>query len=111
MEGQSGRKDEDSDFTAHLPLLRATASVMGSWPDRVCYLGQPLLAPWFTLKQALVLHCLPAPHSVGLVRSLWVELEHLEPTEAQWEGEGSAVWEDDWLSGTGGRGVSWARLP
>lgn len=111
MGGQSGRKDQDSDFAAHLPLPRATASVMGTWPDRVQYLGQPLLCPWFILKQALVLHKLPAPHPVGLVRSLWVELAHLEPTKAQWEGEGAAVWEDDWESGAGGQGVSGARIP
>ncbi|XP_036171768.1 ral guanine nucleotide dissociation stimulator-like [Myotis myotis] len=66
-------------------LTRATASVMDTWPDQAQYLGQPLLSPWFSLKQALVLHSRPAPHPVGLVRSLWVELAHLEPTEAQWE--------------------------
>uniref|UniRef100_G1QDT5 Ras-GEF domain-containing protein n=1 Tax=Myotis lucifugus TaxID=59463 RepID=G1QDT5_MYOLU len=79
-------------------LTRATASVMGTWPDRVQYLGQPLLSPWFTLKEALVLHSRPAPHPVGLVRSLWVELEHLEPTEAQWEGAG-VFWGQNSLKG------------
>nr|KAF6269424.1 hypothetical protein mMyoMyo1_011249 [Myotis myotis] len=63
----------------------ATASMMGTWPDQAQYLGQPLLSPWFIVKQALVLHSRPAPHPVGLVRSLWVELAHLEPTEAQGE--------------------------
>lgn len=111
MGGQSGRKDQDSDSAAHLPLFRATASMMGTWPDRLQYLGQPLISPWFLLKEALVLHSRPAPHPVGLVRSLWVELAHLEPTEAQWEGEGTAVGEDDWGSGVGVRGVSGARIP
>ncbi|KAK1327334.1 hypothetical protein QTO34_019203 [Cnephaeus nilssonii] len=41
--------------------------------------------PLVHLKQALVLHSLPVKHPVGLVRSLWVELEQLEPREAQWE--------------------------
>ncbi|XP_059515146.1 ral guanine nucleotide dissociation stimulator-like [Myotis daubentonii] len=85
MGGQSGRKDQESDSAAHLPLPRATASVMGTRLDQVQYLGQPLLSPWFLLKQALVLHSRPAPHPVGFVRSLWVELAHLEPTEAQGE--------------------------
>ncbi|XP_059516687.1 ral guanine nucleotide dissociation stimulator-like isoform X1 [Myotis daubentonii] len=75
----------DRDDTPQEQLAKATASVMGTWPDRVQYLGQPLLSPWFLLKQALVLHSRPAPHPVGLVRSLWVELAHLEPTEAQGE--------------------------
>ncbi|KAK1332865.1 hypothetical protein QTO34_006396 [Cnephaeus nilssonii] len=63
----------------------ATASVMGTWLDRVQYFGHPLLSSWFIMKQALVLHSLPTPHPVGLVKSFWVELEHLEPIEAQWE--------------------------
>lgn len=74
---------------------------MGTWPDRLQYSDQPLLAPWFLLKEALVLHSRPAPCMVGLVRSLWVELAHLEPTEAQWEGEGTAVLDDDWWSQRG----------
>uniref|UniRef100_G1NZD6 Ras-GEF domain-containing protein n=1 Tax=Myotis lucifugus TaxID=59463 RepID=G1NZD6_MYOLU len=101
----------DRGDTPQEQLAKATASVMGTWPDRVQYLGQPLIAPWFTLKEALVLHSRPAPHPVGLVRSLWVELAHLEPTEAQWEGEGTAVGEDDWGSGAGVQGVSGARIP
>ncbi|XP_023602438.1 ral guanine nucleotide dissociation stimulator-like [Myotis lucifugus] len=75
----------DRGDTPQEQLAKATACVMGTWPDRVQYLGQPLLSPWFILKQALVLHSRPAPHPVGLVRSLWVDLAHLEPTEAQWE--------------------------
>lgn len=99
MGGQSGRKDQDSDFIPHLPLPRATASVMGTWPDLIQHFGQSLLFPGFIVKQALVQHSLPVKHPVGLVRSLWVELEQLEPTEAQWEGEGTEVWEENWVSG------------
>ncbi|XP_014394340.1 PREDICTED: uncharacterized protein LOC106725933 [Myotis brandtii] len=58
---------------------------MGTWPDQVQYLGQPFFSSWFIIRQDLVLHSRPAPHTVGLVRSLRVELVHLEPTEAQWE--------------------------
>lgn len=36
----------------------------------------------------------PASHLLGRIPLLWVELEHLEPTEAELEGEGPAVWED-----------------
>uniref|UniRef100_G1Q1Q1 Ras-GEF domain-containing protein n=1 Tax=Myotis lucifugus TaxID=59463 RepID=G1Q1Q1_MYOLU len=81
----------DQGDTPQEQLAKATACVMGTWPDRVQYLGQHLFSSWFIVRQALVLHSRPAPHLVGLVRSLWVELAHLEPTEAQWEGEGTAV--------------------
>nr|KAF6430157.1 hypothetical protein HJG59_015273 [Molossus molossus] len=66
-------------------LKRAVASVTGAWPGQIQYVGQPLLLPWFTLKQALVQGHLPASHPLGHVLSLWVELEHLEPTEAELE--------------------------
>nr|KAF6329004.1 hypothetical protein mPipKuh1_008322 [Pipistrellus kuhlii] len=66
-------------------LTRATASVMGTWPDLIQHFGQPLLFPGFIVKQTLVLHSLPVKCPVGLVRSLWVELQQQEPTEAQWE--------------------------
>ncbi|XP_036137277.1 ral guanine nucleotide dissociation stimulator-like [Molossus molossus] len=66
-------------------LKKAVASVMGAWPDQIQYFGRPLLLPWFTLKQALVQGHLPASHPLGHVLSLWVELEHLEPTEAELE--------------------------
>ncbi|XP_036291918.1 ral guanine nucleotide dissociation stimulator-like [Pipistrellus kuhlii] len=64
-------------------LLKATASVMGTWPDLIQHFGQPLLFPGFIVKQTLVLHSLPVKCPVGLVRSLWVELQQQEPTEAQ----------------------------
>lgn len=73
---------------------------MGTWPDLI-HFSQPLLFPGFKMKQALVLHSLPVKHPVGLIKSLWVELDQLEPTEEQWEGEGTAVWEEDGVSGAG----------
>lgn len=93
MGGPCQRKDQDSDSAALLPP-RAVASVMGTWPDQIQYFGQSLVLPWFTLKQAFVQGNLPASHPMGRVLSLWVELEHLEPTVAELEGEGTAVWED-----------------
>nr|KAF6329006.1 hypothetical protein mPipKuh1_008324 [Pipistrellus kuhlii] len=66
-------------------LTRAMASVMGTWPDLIQHFGQPLIFPGIIMEQTLVLHSLPVKHLVGLVRSLWVELDELEPTEAQWE--------------------------
>nr|KAF6429769.1 hypothetical protein HJG59_009073 [Molossus molossus] len=75
----------DQGDTPQDQLKKAVASVMGAWPDQIQYVGQPLLLPWFTLKQALVQGHLPASHPLGHVPSLWVELEHLEPTEAELE--------------------------
>nr|KAF6430178.1 hypothetical protein HJG59_015532 [Molossus molossus] len=75
----------DQGDTPQDQLKKAVASVMGAWPDQIQYVGQPLLLPWFTLKQALVQGHLPASHPLGHVLSLWVELEHLEPTEAELE--------------------------
>lgn len=88
MGGQSGRKDRDSDFTAHLPLPRAIASMVGTWLDQVQGFGQPLPFAWFEVEQALVPINYPASHLVGHAQNLGVELEHLEPTEATQEGEG-----------------------
>ncbi|XP_036118349.1 ral guanine nucleotide dissociation stimulator-like [Molossus molossus] len=75
----------DQGDTPQDQLKKAVASVMGAWPDQIQYVGQPLLLPWFTLKQALVQGHLPASHPLGHVLSLWVELEQLEPTEAELE--------------------------
>lgn len=79
---------------------------MGTWPDRVQYCGQPVLLPWSKLKRALVQVDSPASYLVGHVHLLWVELEHVEPTEAELEGEGTAGCEDCL-----GRGGSQAGVP
>lgn len=68
--------------------------MVGTWPDRVQYCGQPLLLPWSKLKRALVQVDSPVSHLVGHVHLLWVELENLEPSEAELEGEGTAGCED-----------------
>lgn len=78
----------------HLPS-RAIASTVGTWPDQVQVCGQPLRLPGSQLKRALVRVSVPASNLVDNVHLLWVELAHLEPTEAMLEGEGTVVWEDD----------------
>ncbi|KAF6321277.1 hypothetical protein mRhiFer1_008414 [Rhinolophus ferrumequinum] len=67
-------------------LPGAIASMVGTWPDRVQYCGQPLLLPWSKLKRALVQVDSPVSHLGGHVHLLWVELENLEPSEAELEG-------------------------
>lgn len=84
-----------SDSAAHLPPRRAIASEMGTWPDQLQYFGQPLLVPWFQVKQAFVQVSFPASRREGRVQILCVELEDLEPSKAELEGEGTAVWEGD----------------
>lgn len=80
---------------------RAIASTVGTWPDQVQVCGRPLRLPGSQLKRALVRVHVPASNPADLVHLLWVELDHLEPTEAVLEGEGTAVWE-----GELGRGAS-----
>lgn len=87
MGGQSGRKDQDSDSAAHLPLPRAFAAMVGTWLDHVQGLGQPLPFAGFEGEQALVPVNSPASHLVGHAQSLWLALQHLEPTEATQQGE------------------------
>lgn len=86
MGGKRGRKDRNSDLTAHLPLPRAIASMVGTWLDQVQGLEQPLPFAFLELEQALVPITSPASHLVGHAQKL--ELGHLEPTEATQEGEG-----------------------
>lgn len=86
MGGQSARKDRNSDLTAHLPLPRAIAWIVGTWLDHVQDFGQPLPFLLLEAEQALVSIHSPASHLVGHAQNL--ELEHLEPTEATREGEG-----------------------
>lgn len=71
-----------------LPLPRAIASMMGTWPDQVQDFGRALHFPWFQLKQASVQIHLFASHHVACAHLVWIELENLEPTEAMPEGEG-----------------------
>lgn len=68
---------------------------MGAWPDRVQGIVQPLCLPGCEVKQALVQVSFLASHQVVCAHVLWIKLEHLEPTEAKPEGEGTVVWEDD----------------
>ncbi|XP_036162643.1 ral guanine nucleotide dissociation stimulator-like [Myotis myotis] len=67
-------------------LTRAFAAMVGTWLDQVQGLGQPLPFAWFEVEQALVPVNSPASHLVGHAQNLWVELEHLKPTEATQEG-------------------------
>lgn len=78
---------------AQRPPRRAIASMVGTWPDQVQDCGPSQLSPWFRLKPACVRVTFPASHLLGLVHLLWVEMEHPEPSEAELEGEGTALWE------------------
>ncbi|XP_028008231.2 ral guanine nucleotide dissociation stimulator-like [Eptesicus fuscus] len=69
-----------------LLFTRAIASTVGSWPDQVQGFGRALRFPWFQLKQASVQANFPAPHHADHNHLLWMELEHLEPTQAMLEG-------------------------
>lgn len=89
--GQCVSKDQDSDSAAYLPLPRAIASTVRSWPDQVQGFGRALRFPWFQLKQASVQANFPAPHHADHNHLLWMELEHLEPTQAMLKGEENAV--------------------
>lgn len=106
MGGQCGRKGQDSDSAVHLPPSRAIASMVGLWPDQVQNLGQLLFFPWFKLKQGFVQVNSPASQLMDHVLLPWAKLEHLEPPEAQLEGEGTTIWEDHL-----GREDSWAGAP
>lgn len=88
MGGQSGRKDQDSDSAAHLPLPRAFAAMVGTWLDQVQGLGQPLPFARFEVEQALVPLNSSASHLVHHAQNLCLQLQHLEPTEATPQGEG-----------------------
>ncbi|KAK1339713.1 hypothetical protein QTO34_018268 [Cnephaeus nilssonii] len=65
-----------------LLFTRAIASTVGTWPDQVQGFGRALRFPWFQLKQASVQANFPAPHHADHDHLLWMELEHLEPTQA-----------------------------
>lgn len=104
--GQCGRRDQDPDCRPTASPPRAVASTVGTWPDQVQVCGRPLRLPGSQLKRALVRVSVPASNLGDHVHLLWVELDHLEPTEAELEGEGTEVWEGDL-----GRGGSRARAP
>lgn len=80
--------------------------MVGIWPDQVQNLGQLLFFLWFKLKQGFVQVNSPASQLMDHVLLPWIKLEHLELPEAQLEGEGTAIWEDDL-----GREDSWAGAP
>lgn len=91
---------------ARLPSLKAIASTVGTWLDQVQYYGQPLLLPWSELKRAFVQVYFFSSHLLGHVHLLWAKLGYSEPTEAEQESEGTAVWKDDL-----GKGGSQACVP
>nr|KAF6429743.1 hypothetical protein HJG59_009061 [Molossus molossus] len=75
----------DQGDTPQDQLKKAIASMVGIWPDQVQGFGQPRRFPGCKVKQAFVQINFPASYQVGYTHLLWVELEHLEPTEAELE--------------------------
>ncbi|XP_054584162.1 ral guanine nucleotide dissociation stimulator-like [Eptesicus fuscus] len=65
-------------------VIKAIASIVGTWLDHVQDFGQPLPFPLVEAEQALLPINSPASRLVGHAQNL--ELEHLEPTEATREG-------------------------
>ncbi|XP_023382822.1 ral guanine nucleotide dissociation stimulator-like isoform X1 [Pteropus vampyrus] len=96
----------DQSDTPQDQVKKAIASMVGIWPDQVQNLGQLLFFLWFKLKQGFVQVNSPASQLMDHVLLPWIKLEHLELPEAQLEGEGTAIWEDDL-----GREDSWAGAP
>ncbi|XP_023620186.1 ral guanine nucleotide dissociation stimulator-like isoform X1 [Myotis lucifugus] len=76
----------DRGDTAQDQVIKAFAAMVGTWLDQVQGLGQPLPIACFEAEQALVPVNSPASHLVGHAQSQWLELQHLEPTEATPQG-------------------------
>lgn len=72
MGGQYGRKGQDADSTAQLPLPSAMYSMLGTWPDQVQDSGQSLHFPCWKLQLAYVQVCLPGSDLVLNTHLLWV---------------------------------------
>lgn len=81
--------------------------MVGIWPHQGQNLGQLLFLLWFKLMRGFVQVHSPASQLVDHVLPRWVKLAHLEPPEAQLEGEGIAIFEDD----LGREEGSWAGAP
>ncbi|XP_023620189.1 ral guanine nucleotide dissociation stimulator-like [Myotis lucifugus] len=76
----------DRGDTAQDQVIKAFAAMVGTWLDQVQGLGQPLPIACFEAEQALVPVNSPASHLVGHAQNQWLELQHLEPTEATPQG-------------------------
>lgn len=75
--------------------------MVGTWLNQVQDFWEPLHFPYFKLKLAYVCVNLPGLDLESHADLLWVQLGHLEPTEAELEGERTAVWEDYLCWGAG----------